>query len=176
MLNLTKFALAASALGLIASCTSTTPYGPVNTNAGYGFTESQVENNRWTVSFAGNSLTDLKTVETYLLYRAAELTSNQGYDYFIMVNRGVDEDRSLHSMRHPMRPQFSYRYYHPYYGWRSYYDPFFDDVTTREITRYEATAEITMWRGPKPAQNPHAYNAEEVLINLSPRIQRAEPY
>ena len=32
---------------------------------------------RWKVSFSGNSLTDRNTVETYLLYRAAELTDQQ---------------------------------------------------------------------------------------------------
>jgi hypothetical protein len=39
-----------------------------------GYSEQQIENNRFRVQFAGNSLTDRKTVETYLLYRAAELT------------------------------------------------------------------------------------------------------
>ena len=40
------------------------------------------EENRYRVSFAGNSATSLQTVDDYLLYRAAELTVQTGHDWF----------------------------------------------------------------------------------------------
>lgn len=174
-----NFLTAASLAGLtfLAACSSTTPYGPA-IDSRYGFSEQRLESNRWTVSFSGNSLTDLQTVERYLLYRSAELTRNQGADYFIMVNRKVDEDRRFQSSgfnRHPFHPAFSYNYYHPRLGWRSVYDPFYDDITMREVTRYEAMAEIVLGSGPKPPGNVHAYNAQDVLINLSGQVQRRSP-
>lgn len=170
------FLVSALALAGLAGCSTSTPYGPATPNSSYGFSERQIESNRWTVSFRGNSLTDLKTVESYLLYRAAELTTQTGYDYFIMVDRKLDEDSEFRSVG-PSRfdVAFSYRYYSPHWGWRPHYDPYFNDMTLREVTRYEAVAEIIMGQGPKPAGNVSAYNAEEVLINLSSQIQRTPP-
>lgn len=171
---------AASALAALAvsACATSTPYAPTSNQSRYGFNETQIEANRWAVSFSGNSLTDLKTVETYLLYRAAELTRNSGYDYFVIVDRKVDQDtdyRGTNMNRYAFNPAFSYQFYHPRFGWRYYYDPFFDDVTLREVTKYEAIAEIVMGQGPKPAGNVRAYDADDVLMRLSGQIQRPSP-
>lgn len=170
----TASALAALAL---SACATSTPYAPASDMSRYGFNETQIESNRWAVSFSGNSLTDLKTVETYLLYRAAELTRNSGYDYFVIVDRKVDQEtdyRGTNMNQYAFNPAFSYQFYHPRYGWRYYYDPFFDDVTLREVTKYEAIAEIVMGKGPKPSGNVHAYDAGDVLMRLSGQIQRAD--
>ena len=78
-----------AALALLGACATATPYQPATPNA-RGYSNQQIESNRWMVSFAGNSLTDRQTVETYLLYRAAELTSQNGYDYFRVVRRATD--------------------------------------------------------------------------------------
>ena len=43
------------------------------------------------VTFAGNSVTDRDTVERYLLFRAAELTVQNGGDYFVFADREVDK-------------------------------------------------------------------------------------
>lgn len=175
-----KLALASCiALGTLAACTTATPYGPA-TPYQYGFSETQIETNRYSVSFAGNSLTDLKTVETYLLYRSAELTRSRGYDYFIVVDRKVDEETDLHGSSmdrfgYPYNPAFAYHYYHPRHGWAYPYDPFFNDVTLREVTKYEAIAEIVMGKGPKPAGDVKAYDAGDVLMRLAPQIQRVQP-
>src|SRR3546814_6915077 len=55
-----------------------------------GFSEQRIESNRYMVSFSGNSLTSRETVERYLLFRAAELTVQQGFDHFILVDRNTD--------------------------------------------------------------------------------------
>lgn len=162
----------ASLIGL-AGCATATGYGPAQP-AGYGFEETRIEQNRFQVTFAGNSLTDLQTVQTYLLYRSAELTSQNGYDYFVIVDRNLDEDTRFQSTGFAPPPPFMYQYYSPRWGWRYHYDPFYRDVDLREVTRYRAIAEIIMGTGPKPA-DPKAYNAEEVLINLAPSIQRGIP-
>ena len=85
-------AAAASGALLVSACATETPYRPA-TGSGFnrtGFSERQVETNRFLVTFAGNSVTDRDTVERYLLYRAAELTLQHGYDYFVMVDRETD--------------------------------------------------------------------------------------
>jgi hypothetical protein len=79
-------ALASSAL-LVAGCATETTYRPATGQGFYrtGFSERQVEPGRFLVSFAGNSSTSRDTVERYLFFRAAELTLQQGYDYFVIA-------------------------------------------------------------------------------------------
>lgn len=169
-----RMLLLAAAIGLTAACATQTPYQPSTADNRYGFTEQQIENNRLRITFRGNTLTDRETVETYLLYRAAEATQQRGFDYFIVSNRDTDEHRRLQSTG-PYRPRFAfdYWYFSPRRGWSPWYDPFWDEpLSYREVTRYEAGAEIAMFRGTKPADDPNAYSASEVIANLQGRITR----
>ncbi len=86
----------AAVAGLLAACATATPYQPTET-AGYGFREQRIEDNRVRITFRGNTLTDRETVETYLLYRAAEVTLQSGKDYFVVVTRDTEEHSRLQS-------------------------------------------------------------------------------
>ncbi|WP_300552896.1 hypothetical protein [Maricaulis sp.] len=163
---------------VLAACTSMpTPYQPA-VGSRWGYEENQIETDRFRVSFGGNSITDRETVETYLLYRAAELTVEQGYDHFEVVERNVDsETRRFPSELHNPRYRgffVHYSYYHPRWGWRGRYDPFWDDMHTREITRFEASAEIVLGEGPKP-DHPRAFDARDVMSNLADDIVLPQP-
>ncbi len=194
-----KKSLLASALGalmLLGACTTATPYQAAD-SSDRGYTDTQVENNRWMVSFSGNSLTDRQTVETYLLYRAAELTSQQGFQHFRVVKRETEGESRFLSTGYSHSPYYSGFYpryaFYGYGGHRlrshhfgrgfhsgyrsSFHDPYgygFGASDYREVVRYEATAEIILGRGPKPADDPAFFDAEDVLINLSGKIQRPE--
>ncbi|MEM7493756.1 MAG: hypothetical protein AAF296_10260 [Pseudomonadota bacterium] len=187
-----KRTLAAIAgLMLLGACVTATPYQAAS-DGQKGYANQQIESNRWQVSFSGNSLTERKTVETYLLYRAAELTSQQGFDHFRVVTRETDAERSLIATGFSYDPFYSgfacnYRFYgrrgrlssfhrRASFGYRSrfgYNDPFWGGYDVREIIRYEASAEIKMGRGPKP-DDVAFFSASEVLQNLSPTIVRPE--
>lgn len=161
----------------VSACATPTPYQPSRDQGGYGFTERRIENNRVLVTFRGNSLTERETVETYLLFRAAELTLESGFDHFIVADRETDERTRFTSVGRPHHPGFypSYWYFAPRWGWRPWYDPFWDDpIDLRQITRYEASAEIAMFRGRKPADNPQAFDAREVIANLGPAVTRPQ--
>jgi hypothetical protein len=54
---------------------------------GLGYTQKQLSGDIWRVSFKGNGLTSRETVQTYWLYRSAELTVQKGYDGFEIVTR-----------------------------------------------------------------------------------------
>lgn len=171
-------ALLLAAMVVLTACATPTPYQPA-VGTRWGYEEMPIESNRYRVSFGGNSLTDRETVENYLLYRAAELTLQQGYDHFILANRATDEASRI--VGHGSDPFFNrsrlgmrYAFFHPRWGWRSMHDPFWDDVNYREINRYEASAEIVFGRGPKPAGDPGAFNAREVIENLGADIIRPE--
>lgn len=172
-----RMILLAAAVGLLAACATQTPYQPTSASDRYGFAETPIENNRLRISFRGNTLTERETVETYLLYRSAEATLERGYDYFIVANRDTEEHSRLQGVgARPARFGFDYWYFSPRRGWSPWYDPFWDEPTSyREVTRYEAVAEIAMFRGEKPSGDPNAYSAREVQSNLQGRIVRPTP-
>jgi hypothetical protein len=175
----------------LAACATPTPYQPFvksgSTTGGYS--DVRVEPNRYRVSFSGNSLTSRETVEGYLLYRAAELTAQNGYDWFSVVDRNTDRKSRTYVDPDPFYyPWYGgYGYWRPYwryygggFGWRSWDpywgDPFWGDrVDIRTIDRYEASAEIVMGKGPKPTDDVRAFDARAVMENLRSRIQYPEP-
>ena len=175
--------------GLVSACATATPYQPniPGQAVSGGFSEQRLENDRFRVTFAGNSLTSRDTVEAYLLYRAAELTVQQGFDWFTIVERDVERDRRTYVERDPFyRPWYgpSYGYWRPYwryygggFGWRTW-DPYWgspfwaDRLDVRTIEKFEATAEIVMRKGPKPADDARAFDARGVMENIGPRVMR----
>lgn len=176
-------AVAASGLLMVAGCGTETAYHPATGSglARTGYSDRMIEPNRFTVSFAGNSYTSRDTVERYLLYRSAELTVQHGFDYFILADRNTDKHTHTYTTPGAFGPGPygywgpSWRYRGRGFGWRSWDpfwgDPFFDrDIDVQTIENYEATAEIVLGHGPKPANNVHAFDAHEVMANLGPSI------
>jgi hypothetical protein len=88
------FALGLALAAGLAACATPTPYQPnvPGQQTSGGYSELRLEQNRFRVTFTGNSLTSRETVEAYLLFRAAELTTQQGYDWFSIVDRHTDRD------------------------------------------------------------------------------------
>lgn len=173
---------------VLAACATPTPYRPA-TGSGFsraGYSDEQIEPNRFQISFAGNTLTSRETVERYLLFRAAQLTVERGFDHFILVDRDTERRTRTYSTPDPYwgggfggfgawSPYW--RYHGPRFGWRSwspyYGDPFFNN-DIRTVDKYEAIAEIIVGRGPKPGDNVRAFDARAVIENLGPRVQMPE--
>lgn len=195
-MSMKKIAVAAAlaiAAGLVSACATPTPYQPRVTSGSVtgGFSEQKLESDRYRVSFAGNSLTSRETVERYLLYRSAELTVQQGYDWFETADHRTDRTARSYVEPDPFsRPGFgwgpygywrpSWRYYGSPYGWRTWDpfwgDPFFADrAQIRTVEKFEAGAEIVMHKGKKPEGDPRAYDAREIMANLASTIVRPEP-
>ncbi|HEV2363102.1 MAG TPA: hypothetical protein VGS12_02775 [Caulobacteraceae bacterium] len=169
----------------LSGCETATPYQPMahGTKVWGGFTDQRIEPDRYRVTFQGNSVTSRKTVETYLLYRAAELTTAQGYDWFEAAERHTDRSVETYVEGDP------FFYWHPYWrfyggfrhhafggwsGWGPWWgDPFWGpDFDVQTIERYEASIEIVMHHGPKPAGDARAFDAHAVVANLGPTIVR----
>ncbi len=185
--------LAVLVLGLVTGgCAGRpTPYQPVgsaNPTAG-DYSDVQLAPDRFRVTFSGNTFTSRERVEASLLYRAAELTLQQGNDWFVIQDREVERqvDRTMHP--DPIyRPWFYdnyaswrpyWRYYGPSTGWRTW-DPYWGDpfwhnhVDTRTVERFEVTAEIRMGRGRMPADNAKAFDAREVSARVGPTVREAQ--
>ena len=170
--------LAMTAALALSACATATPYGPAGQGSRYGYSDMRVDETRFRVSFAGNSVTTRDQVEMGLLLRAAEVTLESGHDWFATVNRATDRDVRYQGSPDP----FYYDRYSPFWGpswryyrrgyWSPWRDPFGSSMDIREIDRFEATAEIVVGSGPKPAGDPNAFDAREVIQNLGPRVPR----
>jgi hypothetical protein len=176
-LVLTAAAIAALGCGL-AACESETPFqraGPgVNS---FGYSDFRIDATRWRVSFAGNSLTSRETVEKYLLYRAAQLTIEQGFDWFEPTERNTERTTNFVGTTDPYWSTWGSRW-SPYWGFggpwgwrgRGYWGPgpgWPGDIDIRQVNRYEATAEIELGRGTPPARS---MDAHQVIENLGPSV------
>jgi len=188
-MNLKTLAVLAGLAAGLAGCETATPYQPLQrgTVASGGFSDQRLDVDHVRVSFQGNSLTSRDTVESYLLYRAAELTVAQGFDWFEAVERHTDQDKRSYVEPSPFygagfgygygfwRPSWSY--FGGGYGWRGF-DPYWggpfwgDRGEVQTVEKFQATAEIVMHHGPKPEGDAKAFDARGVMANLGPKIQR----
>ncbi len=113
-------------------------------------------------------------METYLLFRAAELTVASGYDYFIVVEQDTEKSTTYRSTLYHY--PFPNHYFLSWYG--SSYGPGFGGGiatgTTRPVERYQALAEIVMHKGKKPKDDPSAFDARTVIEQLGPVVRRPE--
>lgn len=75
----------------LAGCASQTLYAPAEKRGTDGYTETRLAENRYRVTFTGNSLTPAETVKDYALLRSAELTLQKGYDWFRTAERDTDK-------------------------------------------------------------------------------------
>lgn len=152
-------------LVLLGGCAMSTPYQPVHD--GFGYSEQKLESNRYRVHFAGNDSTSQQTVENYVLYRAAELTLKDGYDWFLLSDRNTSTEK---------RDEGGMVISFGGFGWGHHYGHGFGiahPVGGRENARYQANVEVLMRKG-KKSDDPNAFNAREIRDNLEPVIKRPE--
>lgn len=185
-----RLATTAICFGLLAAsgCAGrVTPYQPVSSAnpVSGGYSEQRIGEDRFRVSFAGNALTSRERVESYLLFRAAELTIEQNHDWFVIEDRVIEHDVERQTRPDPLydpwfQPRYGYwrpywRYYGPY-GWRNWY-PYYghsfwtDHIDIREVERFEAIAEIRMGDGATPDGNLRAFAAKDVIAQIGPRVE-----
>ena len=183
--------IAVAAALTLTACETATPYQPAVAVSGvehYGFADEQIEGDRWRVEFSGNSETPKQTVERYLLYRAAQLTIQQGYDWFQTVDRHTERQTDYFGDDFGgfYGPGFGYgggfgRGFGGGYGGFGYggfgyggfgYGGFGGgDFDVEQINRYRSNVEILLRRGPKPGDNPRAYDARSVVAHLEGKIR-----
>ncbi len=150
---------------LLAACGGPTAYAPAS--GGTGYSDVALEEGRYRISFAGNSLTQRSTVEAYMLYRAAEVTLASGHDWFRIADRDTETETSFRSTSTGF-DRFGYPFHRP--GLAG-----LDTVNTRPITQYEAFADIVVFDGEKPAEDVMAYDARSVIETLGPLVTRPAP-
>ena len=106
-----------SAACFIAGCT--TAYQPDGFFGGY--TDRTLANNTAQVTFRGNRFTQPQTVHSYLLRRCAELTRQDGFNYFVLLHEDEPNEGNTDSLgskvttatiqMYPAKPQDDARAY-----------------------------------------------------------------
>lgn len=86
-----QLAGAVAATALVAACAATPPpYEPAATASDVGYTDTRIEDNRFRVTYTARSTDPASTAQDLALYRAADLTIQNGFDWFQIVTETVD--------------------------------------------------------------------------------------
>src|SRR5215469_9021047 len=153
-------------LFVLAGCATPAPYAPRGPGQATGYTDRQLSDNRWRVTFTGNSVTPRETVENDLLLRAAEVTLAAGGTHFVFDSRDTRANTRYDAI--PTGPGYGYGYgfwrFHPRWG----YDPFGPPVDIVSTTKYESYAEIVVLNDAQAAREPKSVDAKAVIAHLRP--------
>jgi hypothetical protein len=152
--------------GFLVGCAVEPPYfGPAGPDHPTGYTDQQIDQNRFRVSYQGNAQTPRVTVENFLLLRSAQVALQAGYPFFEFDTRDTKTKTTYFSS---FTGWPGWRGYGRY-GWYGWGGPGFpEDTTTVPITRYEAYAEIVLLTDAQAHADPHALDAKSVVSHLGP--------
>lgn len=64
---------------------------------GVGYQSSQINNNEYNVTYTGTQSTNIKKVNDFVLLRSAEITLEQGYKYFVIIDAKNNRNQSGHN-------------------------------------------------------------------------------
>ena len=132
-------------LFLLAGC-GASKYAPLSglfAKDGYG--DSPIDVDTYRVMFVGNALTSAEIVDRYALYRAAELTQQKGFDYFVVIDEGMAGSTNVAGN---------------------------SDAKVSSSTTHEAFKTIKVYKGTKPEGGSNAYNAKSLLSVMGPTIEK----
>jgi hypothetical protein len=174
-----------------------TPYMPRVQGQETGYTDLALTQNRYRITFTGNSATPRETVENYLLLRAAEVARAAGYESFVFDTRNTSATTRVSTTPGFDDPFYGYGGYGGYgrrsgfsfgtgfgFGGGGYrsgfeygggfgfpYDPNMDIVTR---TNFQAYAEIVLLTPEQAAHETRAMKAAEVINHLAPEAGPAK--
>jgi len=155
---------------LVGACqTHPTAYGPDHSGAG-GYTQEQLAPDRYVVGFRGNAETSFERVRQSMVYRAAELTLEQGYSHFRLVSGAVADDVKTIAVDELLERRQSLTYAHNIYGYIASYEPFAPPNGVSRADRFDVSAEIEMTVGDPGSRLPYL-DALEVLDALGPVVR-----
>jgi hypothetical protein len=153
------FLVTALVAALAACTTAPTVYGPAASPSEMGWRATRIENDRYRVSFRANPDLKAPQVEDMALRRAAEITLQDGYQWFRVVNRNTEQVGSYNRGGTSVGIGGSSGSYGSSVGVGIGID------LSPDSRRYESTLEILLGRGAKP-DDPSAYDAQAVLARV----------
>jgi hypothetical protein len=136
---------------MLFGCVGATKYAPENRwdlgTKVQGYRDAKIANDLFQVSFAGNNHTPDDTAYNYCLYRCAEVTKQNGFDYFMII---TEKDVTTHAAGLAVHPGGAI-------------------ASTVRFPSYNF--KIKCGKGVKPNDD-NAFYAAEIIRNLGPSIRR----
>jgi hypothetical protein len=159
------------AAAMLAGCQSTPTYSPATSAAGAGYSETQVEGNRYFVTYRAPDGADASLLQDYALLRAADLTLGNHHDWFWVDRRNLD-GQGFHS-----GPSLGIGLGGANFGHHAGVGASVGmNIPIGGGGGASATAaslEIRFGEGPKP-DDPNAYDAHSTAANLRSRLTGAK--
>ena len=117
-----------------------------------GYSETQIQKDVFQVSYKCNDATTYDAMKGLLAYRCAEITLQNGYDYFVVIE---EKDITTEDFW-GMAPGGRRRY----------------DASLQTVNAPGATVLIKLKHGKKPEENMKAFDAREILTHVGPQIKQ----
>ena len=157
-----RFAALLLALSL-AACATPTVFEPMKTATASGYSETRIEADRWRVTFRGGSDAGRERVADLTLLRAAQLTLQQGDDWFRITQRYGEA-------LPPRGPTLSVGAGSADYGWRggSSFGVGVGGIPLGGGPLISETLEIVMAKGAPPKGDPAVYDAHSIEQSIRP--------
>lgn len=160
---LAGFALVAATAGCV------TAYQPLGSTGGYA--EKQLAKDTFHVSFFGNGSTLRIAVLKYFLFRCAELTIAQGYEYFEIYSVQRDSPRGALERNHAAMAGGS-----PFLKVRgTYTPPTIVYVPGGAVARWQVTGIIRMYPKDILGTSAELFSAREVTALLESEVRSGNP-
>jgi len=164
--------LIGAAMLALSACASTPTYTPAARSGGPGYSETAIESTRYFVTYRAPGAADAAVVQDYALLRAADLTLQNGRDWFWVDRRTLDEDSARRS-----GPSIGVGIGGGSWGRRGgggvSVGMNFPLGGASGQRAQSATLEVRFGEGVKP-DDPNAYDARAVAANIRARIAPAQ--
>jgi hypothetical protein len=157
---------------------------PMVKPAGPGvFSSRKISAARYQLVVTGHTFTSREEIENYLAYRAAQLTTEQAFQWFSFNEHRSKGDKLPVPKPDPQGMRYSFRieFFRPVWRYKtggssawSSWSPFSgaafwaDGMDAKKITAYDVSADITLHKGQVEDDNPLAFDAgalSDYLIN-----------
>lgn len=160
MNRVTRLVAAAGVFAILSACA--TPYGKYGIAGGY--TDSRIDENTFSISVDTNGFTNQQTTSMHAMYRAAELTLNNGYDYFVIVNDSKTPSGMIVNTPGSAHTKLTT------YGSSATAKTTYTPGPAIPLAFPNSTLVIKSFKGTKPSESPNAYDARSVMTYLAPQI------
>lgn len=158
----------------LAACASQSAYQPAGDADDHGYYSHALGNDKYAVGYNGNTTMSEYLVRDYALFHAAELTMQQGKDWFRVVAR---ESRSVEKPGHAFaqhRTDYLVQQRCGLLGCTSSARPVMHTAVGLDAasgrTTWSSRLEIVMGTGAKPADAGDYYDADTLLETLMARM------
>ena len=168
LITFCKILICLIALGT-CGCAGPTQYRP--SEDGTGYSDRQIGEDRYWVSYTANSFTRYRKLKQYLLYRSAQITLESNHERFVVVDKNTAPadfpdyvDEGSKSYRH-----HDFEHHHLWFGNRLFSDEF-SALSSRSLTRNAAAIMIIVFSGKESPAEGRVYVAREVIELVGPSV------